>query len=73
MCFLMEKTHACSQGIILEDYTVLTVCEIRSVPLGEVRIIPEEKRKEIGAWRAERKAGEKPRLSVSMCEDCTES
>eukprot|EP00253_Pinus_taeda_P025919 PITA_25919 len=36
-------------------------------------IIHKEQCKEIGAWRAERKAGEKPRLPVSICEDCTES
>ena len=42
-------------------------------PLGLRRIIPEEQRKEIGALRAARKACEKPRLHVSICEDCTES
>jgi len=41
--------------------------------LGKRKIIHKEQRKEIGAWRAERKDGEKPRLPVSICEDCTES
>ena len=45
----------------------------RDFPLGEVKIIPKELRKEIGAWRAERKAYEKLGLLVSICEDCTES
>jgi len=35
--------------------------------------IHKERRKEIGAWRVERKAREQPRLLVSICEDCTES
>ena len=42
-------------------------------PLGNRKIIDKEQWKEIGAWRAERKVGEKPRLPVSICEDCTES
>jgi len=65
----MEKTHACSQGFILEDCTVLKDW----FPLGNRNIIHKEQCKEIGAWRAERKAGEKPRLSVSIYEDSTES
>ena len=69
MCFLIKKTHACSQGIILEDCAVLK----GDHPLGNRRIIPEEQRKEIGAWRVERKAGEKPRFLVSICEDSIES
>ena len=39
-------------------------------PLGNKGIIHKEQRKEIGAWRVERKAGEKPRFPVSICEDC---
>ena len=39
----------------------------------EERIIHKEQRKEIGAWRAERKVGEKPIFPVSIYEDCTES
>ena len=65
----MEKTHACSQGFILEDCTVLE----KGFPLGKRKIIHKEQRKEIGAWREERKAGEKPRLPVSICEDYTKS
>ena len=45
----------------------------RDHPLGNKRIIPQEQCKEIGTWRAERKAGEKLRLLVRICEDCTES
>ena len=40
-------------------------------PLAKRQIIHKEQHKEIGAWRAERKAGEKPRLPVSIYEDCT--
>ena len=69
MCFLMEKTHACSQGFILEDCAALKV----GFPLGNMQIIHKEQRKEIGAWRAKRKAREKPRFLVSIFEDCTES
>ena len=64
---------------LLEDCTILTVCERvfhlveGDHPLGNRRIILEEQRKEIEAGRAERKVGEKPRLPVSICEDCTES
>ena len=36
-------------------------------------IIPEELHKEIGAWRAERKDGEKLGFPMSICEDCTEN
>jgi len=43
------------------------------LPLGKRLIIHKEQHKEIGAWRAERKAGEKPRFPMSICEDCTES
>ena len=42
-------------------------------PLGNRLIIHKEQRKEIGAWRVESKAREKPRFPVSICEDCTES
>ena len=65
----MEKTHACSQGFILEGYAVLK----GGFPLGNRLIIHKEQRKEIGAWREKKKAGEKPRFPVSICEDCTES
>ncbi len=65
----MEKTHACSQGFILEDCTVSK----EAFPLGKRGINHKEQCKEIGAWRVERKAGEKPRFPVSICEDCTES
>ena len=69
MCFLMEKTHACSQGFILEDCTVLK----EGFPFGSRIIIHKEQCKEIGAWRVERKDGEKPRFPVGICEDYTES
>ena len=65
----MEKIHACNQGFILEDCTILKV----GFPLGNRLIIHKEQCKEIGAWRVERKAGEKPRLPMSICEDCTKS
>ena len=42
-------------------------------PLGNRLIIQKEQCKEIWAWRVERKAREKPRLPVSICEDCIES
>ena len=42
-------------------------------PLGNKTINPEEQRKEIGAWRAWKKACEKLRFPVSICEDCTKS
>ena len=45
----------------------------KGFPLGKMKIIHKEQHKEIGAWRVERKAGEKPRLHVSICEDCTKS
>ena len=78
--FLYRKLMHAVKDSFLEDSTVLTMCEIRrsctvwmSFPLGWRRIIPEEQRKETRAWSAERKAWEKPRLPVSICEDCTES
>ena len=57
------------KDLIYEDCTVLE----RMFPLGNRRIIHKKQRKEIGAWRVERKVGVKPRLPVSICEDCTES
>ena len=45
----------------------------RGFPLGEVKIIHKEQRKEIRSWRAERKAGENPRFPVRISEDCTKS
>ena len=44
-----------------------------NVTLGNSRITEEKQRKEIGAWRAKRKACEKLCLPVSIQEDCTES
>lgn len=63
----MEKTHACSQGFILKDCTVLRI----GFTHGNRLIIHKKQCKEIRAWRAERKAREKPRLHVSICENCT--
>ena len=45
----------------------------RDHPLGEVKIIHKEQRKEIEAWRVERKGREKPRFPVSIYEDCIKS
>ena len=42
------------------------------LPLGWRWIIHKEQCKEIGAWREKRKVGEKPRLPVSIYEDCIE-
>ena len=42
-------------------------------PLGNKKIIHKEQHKEIGAWRAEMKVGDKPRFLVSICEDYNES
>jgi len=67
--FSKRKLMHAAKDLILEDCAVLR----KDHPLGKRRIIHKEQRKEIGAWRAERKAGEKPRLPVSICEDCTKS
>jgi len=61
--------HACSQGFILEDCTVLK----NGFPLSKRKIIHKQQHKEKGAWTIERKAGEKPRFPMSICEDRTES
>jgi len=71
--FLIKKTHACRRNKFLEDSAVLTVCEIRRSSTWLKEIIPMEHRKEIGAWRVERKACEKPGFPMSICKDCTES
>jgi len=42
-------------------------------PLSKRKIIHKQQHKEIGAWRVERKAGEKPRFPMSIYEVFTES
>ena len=67
--FSWRKLMHAVKDLILEDCAVL----VADHPLGNRRIIHKEQCKEIGAWRAERKDGEKPRFPMSICEDCTES
>ena len=57
------------KDLILKDCTFLE----GDHPLGKRRIIDKEQRKEIGAWRVERKDGEKSRLPFNICEDSFES
>lgn len=71
MCFLIKKIHAC-RGIILDDCAVLIVGHrMLQLVIGESS--QRNIAKEIGAWRVERKGGEKPRFPINICEDYTES
>ena len=46
MCFLMEKTHACSQGFILEDCVVLKANHPEGTTQGNRRLEGKEE-----GWR----------------------